>query len=85
MIPFSSRECDRQVLPAHEVAADGMPPAHVPPAISLGVVLVEEVILAIEEHEPVGVVDEVLERCEVVDRPPSLRARRLSKRSSSAK
>jgi len=32
-------------------------------------VLVEEVILAPKENEPVRIVDEVLRRCEVEDRP----------------
>jgi hypothetical protein len=47
------------MVPTHEVAADGVPPAHVAPAVPLGIVLVEEVILVPEEDEPVGVVDEV--------------------------
>ena len=41
MMPSSSREGRPAGAPAHEVAADGVPPAHVSPAVSLGVVLVE--------------------------------------------
>ena len=48
-MPALLAERDGQVLPAHEVAADGVAPAHVTPAVPLGVVLVEQVILAVEE------------------------------------
>ena len=71
MMPVLLAQGDRQVLPAHEVAADGVAPAHVAPAVPLGVVLVEQVILAVEEDQPVGVVDEVLRGREVEQRPPS--------------
>jgi len=37
----------------------------VAPAVSLGVVLVEKVILAPKENEPVRIVDKILGRCEV--------------------
>ena len=37
-----------------QVAADGVAPAHVAPRLADGIVLVEEVILAVVEDEPVG-------------------------------
>jgi hypothetical protein len=60
------------MFPVEQVAADGVPPAHVPPFIAFGVVLVEEVILAIEEDQPVRVVHEVLRGCEVKTRAKRL-------------
>ena len=63
----------RQVLPPQQVAAHGVAPAHMPPFVALGVVLVEEVILAVEEDQPVRVVHEVLRRREVEERPQVLR------------
>ena len=68
-----------EVAPAQHVGARRVPPAHVPPDVALGVVLVEEVVLAAEVHEPVRVVHEVARRREVVERPPGvarLRGRR---------
>jgi hypothetical protein len=41
----------------------------VTPAISLGIVLVKEMVFAIEEDESIGVVDEVLGRRKVEERP----------------
>jgi hypothetical protein len=61
---------EREVPPAEHVRADGVPPAHVSPRLALKVVLVEEVVLAAEVHEPVGVVHEVAGRGEVVEGPP---------------
>ena len=37
---------DRQLLPVHQVAADGVAPVHVAPVPAVGIVLEEEVILA---------------------------------------
>ena len=57
---------DRQVLPVHHVGADGVSPAHVSPNGAERIVLVEEVIFALEVDHPVGVVHKVLRRSEVV-------------------
>ena len=65
-------ECDRQVFPVQQVAAHTMSPAHMPPPVAERVVLVEQVILAVEEHEPVRVVHEVRWRREVDLRPQRL-------------
>ena len=62
MMPSSSRMASGQMLPSQQVAADGVAPAHMPPLVALGVVLVEEVVLAVEEDQPVRVVHEVLSR-----------------------
>ena len=72
MMPFSSRERHRQMLPVQHVAADGVPPAHVPPLGAERVVLVEEVVLALVVDEPVGIVHEVARRREVEPRPQRL-------------
>ena len=61
-----------QVLPAQEVAAHGVAPAHVSPAVAEGVVLIEEVVLAVEKDEAVGVVHEVAGRGEVEAWPQRL-------------
>ena len=59
----SSRERDRQLLPVHEVAAHRVAPATCCPSSSpYGVVLVEEVVLAVEVDQAVGVVHPVLRR-----------------------
>jgi hypothetical protein len=44
------RESDRQFFPMDEIAADGVPPTHVAPGVAERVVLVEEVILAVEPY-----------------------------------
>ena len=53
------RQGDREVLPVHEVAADGVAPVHGPPDGFLGVVLIEEVVLPVVIHHAVGVVHPV--------------------------
>src|ERR1700761_2690656 len=45
-----------KLMPVEEVSADGVAPAHVSPLIAVGVVLKEEVVLALEEDEAVGIV-----------------------------
>ena len=49
-------ECIRQVLPMHQVLADGVSPGHVAPGPAEGVALVEEVVLALVVDQAVGVV-----------------------------
>ena len=46
----------RQLLPVHEVAADGVPPRHVAPFGVKGIVLEKQMVFALVEHQPVGVV-----------------------------
>ena len=72
-MPFSSGERDRQFLPVDEIAADGVAPTHVAPGVAERVVLVEEVVFAVEPDQPVGVVGPVLAR-----RKMKLRAVRLA-------
>jgi hypothetical protein len=47
---------DRQLVPMKQVGADGMAPAHVAPLISEGIVLKEEMVLALEVDEAIRVV-----------------------------
>jgi len=56
------RESDGHFLPVDEIAADGVAPTHVAPGIAEGVVLVEEVVFAVEPDEAVGIVGPVLAR-----------------------
>ena len=63
---------DRQVLPVQHVGADGVAPAHMAPRLAEGIVLVEEVVLALVEDEPVRVVHEVPRRREVEPRAQGL-------------
>ena len=72
MMPFSSRERDGQFLPMHEIAADGVAPAHVAPRVAEGVVLEEEVVFAFEVDEAVGIVGPVAGRGEMVLRAEGL-------------
>ena len=71
-MPFSSREGDGQVGPVQQVAADRVAPAHMAPLPPERVVLIEEVVLALVEDEPVRVVHEVLRRREVHARAQGL-------------
>jgi hypothetical protein len=71
------------VLPVHQVRAHRVPPAHVTPGITLGVVLVKQVVLPVEKHQPVRVVHPVLLRRKVklraegfVEGPPFIRSPR---------
>src|SRR5580765_3904657 len=50
------RNCDRQLAPVEQVAAGGVPPAHVSPLIAAGVVLKEQVVLSVEVNQAVGIV-----------------------------
>ena len=43
----------------HEIGGDGVSPGHVSPLVGEGIVLEEEVVLAVEEDGAVGVVDPV--------------------------
>src|SRR5262245_23042530 len=44
----------------HQVRADGMPPGHVAPVDAEGVVLKEQVVLALVEHQSIGVIGPIL-------------------------
>ena len=66
----------RQVAPADEVVADGVPP--VGPGVFRWVALVEEVPASLPEAEPVGVVQSVLGTDEVVQRAVGVALHRLS-------
>jgi hypothetical protein len=56
---------DGEFVPVEEIGADGVAPAHVSPLVAEGVVLEEEMVLALEVDEAVGVVGPVLGRGEV--------------------
>ena len=56
---------NRQLLPMEQIGADCVAPAHVSPLVSKGVVLEEEVILALEVDEAVWVVRPVFSGREV--------------------
>src|ERR1700687_3314252 len=58
------------MAPMHHVRADGVAPAHVSPHISLRVVLVEEMVFPFVINQPIGIVHEVLGRCEMKLWPP---------------
>ena len=60
------------LLPVHQVAADGVAPVHVAPIPAVRVVLVEEMILAAVEDQPVGIVVPAAPRGEVELRPQRL-------------
>jgi len=65
-------ECDRQLLPMHQIGADGVAPMHVAPVPAVGIMLIVEVILTVIEDQPVGVIIPAALRREV-----ELRAQRL--------
>ena len=67
--PVGFVQGDRQVLPVQQVGADGVAPAHMAPLLAQRVVLVEQVVLALVEDEPVRVVHEVARWREVELRP----------------
>ena len=71
---------NRQMLPVDQVAADGVSPAHMAPFIAEGIVLIEQVILALVEDHPVRVVHEILFGREVELRPPRFVVKGLSER-----
>ena len=50
-------ERDGLLFPMNEVRTDGMAPVHVAPFPAVGIVLIEEVVLAIVIDETVGVID----------------------------
>jgi hypothetical protein len=52
--------------PVDEVPADGMTPAHMSPYIPKWIVLVKQVILAVEEHQSVRIVHEIQRWGEVI-------------------
>ena len=66
------RDGNGKLLPVHEIFADGMPPAHVPPTVPKWIVLIEKVIGAVHVYESVRVVGPILFRCEMELRAPGL-------------
>src|SRR6185437_14168633 len=70
--PVLLANCGRQLFPMHQVAAHGMPPCHMSPLITEWVVLKEQVILALEVHQPVWIIRPVFARREMVLRPVKL-------------
>ena len=50
------REFVTELLPVNHVAADGVAPVHVAPTPAVGIVLEEQVILAVEVNHPVRVI-----------------------------
>ena len=56
-----------EMLPMHEVAADGVSPVHVSPLRAVGVILEVEVILPVLIHQSVGIVHPSILRCVVID------------------
>ena len=56
---------DGQMLPVNEVAAAGVPPVHVAPAVVVRVVLIKQVIPALVQNQSVRVVDPTLLRGKV--------------------
>ena len=58
---------DRQRLPGQQVGAAEVAPVHVRVGRSVRVVLVEDVVVAVVEDQPVGVVDPVAGRAQVRD------------------
>src|SRR5665213_1751144 len=63
--------CDghRELVPMEEIATDRMSPAHMAPCVPFRVVLIEEVILAVEVNKAVRVVCPVVLRRKVNPRP----------------
>ena len=59
------RKGDGEFLPVEQIGADGVAPAHVAPGVALGIVLVKEVVLAVEPDEAVRVIGPVGLRGEV--------------------
>ena len=74
------REGQRQVLPVHQIAADGMPPAHVSPTIALRIVLIKQVPLAVVEHHAVRIIHPIPFRREMELRPERFAVTLLSLR-----
>ncbi|GAA4118026.1 hypothetical protein GCM10022415_16490 [Knoellia locipacati] len=64
------------LVPVDEVTARRVAPGHVAPAVAERVVLEEQVVDALVEDEPVGVVHPVLRGAEVVGRTVLRRVRR---------
>ena len=56
------RNSDRQFTPMHQIAADGVAPTHVTPAVGEGIELEEQMILAIEVDQTVGIVGPIARR-----------------------
>lgn len=61
-----------QFAPMYKIGAHGMSPAHVPPFLTLGIVLKKQVVLAVEIHQSIRIVHPVPRRRKV-----NLRAQRL--------
>ena len=61
-----------EIAPIHQIAADGMAPAQMPPTIAAWVVLVEEMVLAVVEDEPVWIVHPICRRREMICWPKTL-------------
>ena len=76
--PVLLRNSDRKLIPVKQVSTDGMSPTHVSPFVAQGVELKEEVILTVEEDEPVGIVSPVLAWREVYLRTVRLLITNLS-------
>ena len=57
-----------------QVRADRVPPSHVPPIRSLGVVLIKEVVLPVLEHKAIGVIEPTGRGGEMELRPKGLGA-----------
>ena len=53
---------DWQFTPMHQIAANGVAPAHVTPAVAEGIELEKEMILAVEVDQAVGIVGPVASR-----------------------
>ena len=60
-------ETDRQVFPVNEIAAPGVAPVHVPPLVSVRIVLIIDVIVAAEMNGTVRIVHPVRRREEMED------------------
>ena len=65
--PGTRSQCNGKVLPADQILAHRMSPAHVSPLAGKGVVLEEQVVLAVEVDGPVGIVDPVRGAGQMVD------------------
>ena len=63
---------DLQFLPVKKIVADGVAPGHQPELPAVRVVLEEQVVFALEEDQPVRVIQPVLPRSEMELRPVSL-------------
>ena len=62
-------ERDGQVLPAHEIRADGVAPVHGTPGGAFRIMLIEQMIFAVVEHHAVGIIHPLGRRREVILRP----------------